>query len=115
MTGINGLSLPVSILERLPALGTLFAADDMAAQDLIGGGIWVAALAFIALALPNSFEVTARYEPVIDRRELSDDRWSLGGTLRWSPTFKWAAVVSVLVFAAIVRVGGESEFLYWQF
>jgi hypothetical protein len=33
----------------------------------------------------------------------------------WRPTLGWAAGVCALAVAVIVRLGGKSEFLYWQF
>jgi hypothetical protein len=33
----------------------------------------------------------------------------------WTPTVPWAVAMSALVVAAVIRIGGKSEFLYWQF
>jgi D-alanyl-lipoteichoic acid acyltransferase DltB (MBOAT superfamily) len=93
MTGANGIAPP----------------QGMRAYALLAG------LLFIALALPNSFEILSRYEPVLDKQGRADDKPALGRSLKWSPTLTWSAIVSVLIVAAVLRVGGESEFLYWQF
>jgi hypothetical protein len=39
----------------------------------------------------------------------------LAHALSWRPSVAWAAAVGVLTVAAVLRLGGPSEFLYWQF
>jgi hypothetical protein len=69
----------------------------------------------IALVLPNTIQLMSRYEPVLGAKERPADTGLLLRALRWHPTVLWAIGVSVLAAAAIMRVGGPSEFLYWQF
>jgi D-alanyl-lipoteichoic acid acyltransferase DltB (MBOAT superfamily) len=118
MVGAQGLALPQGIYERLPALGALsswVSGGGMSITALTTASAWVLALLFIALALPNSFEITSRYEPVLGMQDRVTDKRSLGQTLQWTPSIRWGLFVSILVALAVFRVGGESEFLYWQF
>ena len=57
----------------------------------------------------------ARYEPVLGAKGFPANPGLLPRPLTWSPTILWAAFISLLAAVAIMRVGGPSEFLYWQF
>ena len=35
--------------------------------------------------------------------------------LTWAPTLAWAVAVAILAISGIFHLGGNSEFLYWQF
>jgi D-alanyl-lipoteichoic acid acyltransferase DltB (MBOAT superfamily) len=117
MIGLNGMTLPANILSRLPGVGALpwLTADGTSIMDFVVANAWMAGLLLIALLLPNTLEVTSRFEPVLDMQDRVTDKPSIGERLKWSPTIAWGIFVSILAAAAVYRVGGESEFLYWQF
>lgn len=93
MTGWNGASLPNP--ESVVAMA------------------WIVALSAIALALPNSLELIARREPALTFKR----PWAelLAQRLQWQPSLAWSAAIAVVAAAAVSRLGGASEFLYWQF
>lgn len=117
MFGLNGLTLPASIFDRLGlAAGSLIAPDTSSARELVMAGAWVGGLLIIALLLPNSLEVLSRYRPVLEDIEAPGREGSLTARLLcWRPSPAWAILIGGMIVAAILRLGGESEFLYWQF
>jgi hypothetical protein len=73
---------------------------------------WIALLATIALACPNSQELMARHW-------FSSDPPVAGAPaprrLSWRPTPAWAVLGAILLAAALGSLSGESTFLYYQF
>jgi len=57
----------------------------------------------------------ARYEPALGVGSRPAAPLSLLRAFDWAPTVPWAVAMSSLVVAAVMRLGGKSEFLYWQF
>jgi D-alanyl-lipoteichoic acid acyltransferase DltB (MBOAT superfamily) len=119
MVGLNGVSLPRGLLEPLglvDALQPIVGVDEGGATGFIFTYLWLAPLLMIAVLLPNSLQITARYETALDFTERpAHTAPLLGGMFTWRPTIPWAVAVSVLAAAAVLRLSGESEFLYWQF
>jgi alginate O-acetyltransferase complex protein AlgI len=119
MVGRHGLELPQLFVDKLRAKGL---AQHLA---LIGGGLpakeftlmylWLFAMLLIALTLPNSIQIMARYEPVLGAKERPANTGLSRLALTWNPTLTWAVVMALMATAALLRVGGHSEFLYWQF
>jgi hypothetical protein len=76
---------------------------------------WIAAPAFIALMCPNTLQILTPYEPALGW----NPNPSIGATARtrilWKPSLVWAAAVSIIAAIGILHLGGNSEFLYWQF
>jgi D-alanyl-lipoteichoic acid acyltransferase DltB (MBOAT superfamily) len=120
MIGMNGISLPQQLLDRLgPLAGQLqrFVAvnTEQSLMDFALGVSWVGSLLFVALALPNTLEIMARYEPALGVKSGPGDRVGLTRLFTWGTTLPWALAVSALAAMAIIQLGGNSEFLYWQF
>lgn len=120
MFGLNGVSLPQEMFEWLgPLAGVLKPIVSIAVagsgQEFVVTTIWVLLLLLIALALPNSLQVMARYEPALGIKPRSDNKSTLAYVFDWSPTLPWAMVMAVLAAIAVTKLGGKSEFLYWQF
>jgi hypothetical protein len=117
--GLNGISLPTEILERSGlqnVLGSIVSASEtQSATEFVLASAWIIMLLLIALLLPNSIRMMARYEPVLGVKQLTPDSGWFARVLAWNPTIPWAIAMSALAAAAIMLVGGESEFLYWQF
>jgi hypothetical protein len=122
MAGLNGISLPQQIFERLGPLTPLLRPIVSASGTAAGSGaeftatvMWIVALLGIALAFPNSLQIMSRYEPAIGvkcRPEVLG-RWAW--ILDWRPTLPWAFLMSALAVTSVIKLGGKSEFLYWQF
>jgi alginate O-acetyltransferase complex protein AlgI len=119
MFGRHGLELPQLFVDKLRATGLVHH------LVLIGGGLsakgftlmyfWIFVVLLIALLLPNSIQIMARYEPVLGAQERPANTGLSRLALTWNPTLTWAVVMALIATAALLRVGGHSEFLYWQF
>ena len=118
MVGINGVAVPAVIVESLGLAGVLepIAPGSVlaSARDFVVAGVWVTLLLIIALLFPNSLEVLARHEPMLG---VEAERAVRIGVipLEWRPSLAWTVLVSCLAATAVLRLGGPSEFLYWQF
>jgi alginate O-acetyltransferase complex protein AlgI len=118
MLGLHGVAFPPAIYHKLVSMGLpshLISVVNMESVSFILQELWMIVLLGIALLLPNTIQLMARYEPVLGAKERPANTGLLLRATRWSPTVLWALAVSVLAAAAIMRVGGPSEFLYWQF
>jgi D-alanyl-lipoteichoic acid acyltransferase DltB (MBOAT superfamily) len=119
--GLNGVALPETLFDRpgpltsmLRGLGVI--AEPWTNVDLARTAILIPLLMFIALACPNTLQILNRYEPALGVKPTPTK--AAAGRLKvveWSPSFSWAIAVSGAAAAAIVSIGGPSEFLYWQF
>jgi len=120
MVGLNGISLPQQIHAQLGPLKSLlqpfvFASTNMSAQEFVLAMGWVGVLLLVALSFPNTLQLMARYEPALGVHARPAAPQFLLRALDWTPTVPWALGMSSLVVAAVMRLGGKSEFLYWQF
>jgi D-alanyl-lipoteichoic acid acyltransferase DltB (MBOAT superfamily) len=120
MVGMNGISLPRQILVELGPLKGLLqffvsASTKMSAQEFLLAIAWLGVLLLIALLFPNTLHLMARYEPALGVGSRPAAPLSLLRASDWAPTVPWAVAMSSLVVAVVMRLGGKSEFLYWQF
>jgi len=125
MIGLNGLALPGSVVDRLGRLPTFIGRlnDGVISQDAFRTlTLWIVILGFFALALPNTLNLLSAYEPALGIRSAAERASAPGRRLQafvaqltWAPTLAWAVAVSILAIAGIFHLGGNSEFLYWQF
>jgi len=76
---------------------------------------WIAVPAFIAFACPNTLQILSRYEPALGWRPSPRDGATAETRILWGPSLAWAVAVSIIVAIGILNLGGQSEFLYWQF
>ena len=87
---------------------------------------WVAVPALIAFVCPNSLQILSRYEPALGWKSSGPghfpgfgrgphDGATAESPILWRPSLAWAAVVSIVAAIGIFYIGGQSEFLYWQF
>jgi alginate O-acetyltransferase complex protein AlgI len=119
MLGLHGIELPPVMAHKAAAfgaLGHLIRAADMSAIYFLTQQAWMLVLLLIALTLPNVIQMMRAYQPMLE----SEQRAAISGlpafrSWTWSPSLLWALYLSLLIAAAIMRVGGPSEFLYWQF
>jgi D-alanyl-lipoteichoic acid acyltransferase DltB (MBOAT superfamily) len=116
MAGTNGLALPAALQAHLgPLQSVVHVGADMSTQALAAALGWIAVLLAIALLLPNTLEMLAAWEPALGVRPRPATALTWQRVLGWTPTLPWAVCMSALVVAAVLRLGGKSEFLYWQF
>jgi len=122
MIGLNAIAVPQALLDSLRPLNGMFdgfigvIAEPWAAQIFARGAIWISLLTFVALALPNTLQILAPYEPALGVKPRATGLTR--GRIRvaeWCPSLPWAIAMSAVAAIAIASIGGPSEFLYWQF
>lgn len=120
LAGLHGLGVPEAVFGPLAALGAatggwVHATAEMGAADMAGAVARIAALLAVALLLPNTGQLMDRFKPTLAAARApaaGGRRWRLPS---WAPTPAWAAAVGTLACLAVWRIGGQGEFLYWQF
>ena len=122
LIGLNGVALPQAIYDHLgPLAGWLHrvgvatvSPELWSVQEFGRMAMWTIALMVIALAFPNTLQILARYEPALGVKPLTTD-FAGKSIIEWKPSLPWAIVVSIVAAIGIFSLGGNSEFLYWQF
>lgn len=137
MVGLDGISIPHGLADRLGALGALLprlgvTLDWTTSSQFIGGFLWIFVLTFIVFKLPNSLELLARYQPALDFPDPMDEgrtrprieisaapslrkrlaRLRLAGV---ELTRTSAIAAALLAVIAIIAIGREAKFIYWKF
>lgn len=115
MFGLHGVALPERIFSALGPLArmaqrvgvTSGLGFDLAFVQLM---VWIVLLAGIVFACPNTLRVLSLYEPALGWK--STPRYP---AFAWQPSLAWAVLISAVAVVTITRLGGPSEFLYWQF
>jgi len=120
MFGLNGIALPPTVIEQLGPLSAavrrfVLPSTEMAGQDFFLALGWIIGLLAIALLMPNTLQILDRYEPALVAGRPSTSKGGLQQLFAWTPSLPWAVAVSTLAGLTIMRLGGKSEFLYWQF
>jgi len=119
MIGSYGAALPQAVLSRLGPIGTGLQALGVqsawtSGSFLLTATASIAVLLFIALALPNTLELLAAYEPALGVKPAKTPGLLL--TLAaWRPSRTWAVGLACVGLAGMLSLGGLHEFLYWQF
>ncbi len=120
MIGLNGVALPRTVFDRLgPVSGWL--AEAGVSRGLEHGlevnklVTWIVVLTFIALVFPNTLQVLAPYEPALGVKPPSGKTGAWRRALTWRPSTAWAVLLSAIAAVGVFQLGGQSEFLYWQF
>ncbi len=119
MIGMFGATLPEAILNRIGPAGPWLTALGFtpawtSGSFLMEATLRIAALLAIALCLPNTLEMLARFEPAIGVKPAKQPE-RLVRLLTWEPTSAWALTLAVVTLAGVLSLGELSEFLYWQF
>jgi alginate O-acetyltransferase complex protein AlgI len=109
----ENLAAATNIVSGMAALNGIMG-EALSTRDAVLLMRWVAVLLFIALVMPNTLRLMQRFEPALGFAPRPE------GTLaeltpRWRPSPAWALALAAVAAAAILRLGGPSEFLYWQF
>ena len=113
------MALPLAVYERVGPLAAWLERmgvmqQQWGGQEFLKMTIVIPILMFVVLACPNTLQILARYEPAISVKPQPADTF-LGQVLEWNPSLAWAVGTSVVAVCGILALGGESEFLYWQF
>ena len=121
IAGAHGIGLPTAIVGHLGPFSNVLqrmgvgAETWWAATDFTWLAAWTLLGLVIALFCPNSAQLLASYEPALGVRPSDQGRPGIFARLAWSPSLVWAVAVAAVAVIAILRIGGPSEFLYWQF
>jgi len=120
MLGLHGIGLPQALFDPLASLaarsgGWIHPSMEISATDLIGATGWVIMLLAGALLLPNTLQILDRYTPALAAPRAALEIGWLRRALVWTPSLVWVAGLGALACVAVFRLGGQSEFLYWQF
>jgi alginate O-acetyltransferase complex protein AlgI len=114
MVGLNGAVLPLHwqhalgpVAAPLRSLGIEF--GNLPRMVSYAPLFWIAGLALVALTLPNLYELTARYRPVLRDTPVTAVRW------RWRPTWRWTVATAAAAGVALLNMSNISQFLYFQF
>ena len=118
MAGLNGLALPVAVYERVGSLAGLLERIGVmhqawGGQEFLKMAVAIPILIVVVMACPNTLQMLARYEPAIGVKQPAET--FVGRALEWKPSLAWAVGISGVAVIAVLLLGGESEFLYWQF
>jgi len=106
----QGLASPLSDASWLiRIIGIRF--GEGSGTDFVWTWLMVVGLGFVAIAMPNTQQVLASYNPVLDMRGYRP-LWS---RLTWRPSLAWAVAGGSAAFLGIISIIRVSEFLYWQF
>lgn len=131
MLGLEGVSMPVAILNRLGAtgqwlLGTGMSSDLTSGTQFAFGVVWLAGLFIVATCVPNSLELLRNFAPAmnfepanpgvdpakkIEPSQAVAKREPLAVTLNG----RWVSVIAGLFLLGVLGLNRVSEFLYWQF
>ena len=125
MVGLNGVAIPNGIAVRLGGFGAWL--NSLGVDFYLGGGaifiknyLWVILLSFIAFTLPNTQEIMALHESIIDPyKERSSGIFAAERFFMrrcwWDLNNRWAFVTAVFAALGILSLNKVSEFLYFQF
>ncbi len=95
MAGLHGLDFATTIRSASPAL------------------LCLALLAWVLLA-PNTQQWMASFKPAFAANE-GPDAAALPRKLRWRPARAVACVMAIAAVYVLMKLGGASNFIYWQF
>lgn len=116
MTGAHGLTLPDGLAVMLQDYAAALASvgitfGDASVTYLFRMYMWVGALFIIAVFAPNTQQILAVFDPVLEPVD-AGVRWP---RLQWSFAPRYAVAAGIAGFLAVISITRVSEFLYWQF
>jgi hypothetical protein len=119
MTGGNGITVPMAVAARV---NPMLAPVGLHLTGVWEGGnnfaqlwTWIAAGFVVVLALPNSLEMLAAWQPALGFKVRKADQTRLLRALAWRPGTAWAVGLSCVTAVGLLSLGRLSEFLYWHF
>jgi D-alanyl-lipoteichoic acid acyltransferase DltB (MBOAT superfamily) len=125
MAGLHGIAIPSGLAFAVAPLGGVLGALGVRFADASGTMLlmtygWVTALLAVVFLFPNSQQILARFDPVLEvsaRRAGSGIEGAADRPVwwEWRPSALWAVAIGCAAFVAIISITRVSEFLYWQF
>jgi len=119
MIGLDGVALPERLFDHLGTVGVWLQSIGVSALSeghFFKLAMWTAGLLFVALALPNTLEILAHYEPALGVKVRPASSGAAPIKVpEWVPSVVWATAVAVIAMLGVANLAGPSEFLYWQF
>lgn len=118
MAGLDGLGLPLAILNRLGGLGQWLGEAGIVGDMSSGSRFafawtWLLALFVIVTRAPNTLELLRNFEPALNFAPRPADALAEPPAIRFGRP--WAAAMAGLFVLGALGLNGASEFLYWQF
>ena len=123
MLGLDGISLPMALVQRLEFLSHLgIAGNPTSGLTFVTASAWIVALFLICLLAPNSLELMREFEPALLFKvsqartvgSVFSNRIGLG-TARFNLTAAWGSLIALFFVLGAFGLNRVSEFLYWQF
>jgi alginate O-acetyltransferase complex protein AlgI len=117
MAGQHGASLPAGLVEAAPGMDRIAAAFGIGVAEgsgsrFVGTWAWGLGLALGAVLLPNTQQIMARWQPVL---ETVPPPFGWARHLAWKPNAIWATWLALVSLLGLLAIGRGGEFLYWQF
>lgn len=127
MAGINGVSLPQSILHGLGRAGEWLLAAGVVAEVSAASRFaflcaWLLVLFLVATRAPNTLDLMRNFDPALHFKPpaalppgpaITTSRRARSLEIRWDR--QWALAMAALFVIASLGLSRPSEFLYWQF
>jgi D-alanyl-lipoteichoic acid acyltransferase DltB (MBOAT superfamily) len=129
MAGLDGITLPQSILNRLGGAGTWIghlgiSGDSSSGAAFVAASLWVCLLFLVATLMPNSLELMQRHQPALYFEAMLPQAGRRASA--WIPKLParamsvewkslWAIGLAALFVSGVLGLNRVSEFLYWQF
>jgi alginate O-acetyltransferase complex protein AlgI len=119
MVGLNGITLPQSVVDRLGTVGGWL--EGMGIEPVWWSGynfamvlFWIAVLLVIALVPPNTLQIMAEFEPAL-RTGSRPTSSTTPAAFVWKPSMPWAFYMGGIAATGLLSLGQPAAFLYWQF
>jgi alginate O-acetyltransferase complex protein AlgI len=130
MAGLNGVSIPMALVNRSAALNHLFGFLGISGDMTSGAtftltALWITTLFIIATVMPNSLELMGRFAPALyfepakpvaagdTTRGAAPARQLAAMSVAWNA--RWAVLIAAFFVLGALGLSRPSEFLYWQF
>jgi len=122
MFGFYGVSLPPRLEAKLGGLATQLqhlgfvfegTFGGVSGEDYVVGTIWIILLLLISIIMPNTQQFVARFNPTIE--DMSKKRLIETSYLKFSFTYFWCFIVSVMFAYSVIHLSRTGEFLYFNF
>lgn len=106
----NSIDTAFRILRTMAGIGgTGLGASSVSLE----GWLWLAGLLVLAWFFPNTQQITARFQPSLEKIEPLTRGW--WARLAWEPDRKWSFACALLFLLAVLQLSKITEFLYFQF
>ena len=130
MAGLDGISVPMAVLNRGGSLAHWLTRAGITGDMSSGAtftftAMWVTALFFIVVCMPNSLELMQRFAPALyfePPAQPSSPAAAMPRRPGWRPNAvtvawnaRWAFLIAAFFVFGALGLSRPSEFLYWQF